>query len=530
MKKFRNSITFKIAFAYVALALINIIFFSVMILENQTDLILDSFKHQADSLAKSTSTQIQNLHVDIEHLSDEYFLSLQEILKIYNLNWYKLYDSDAKLLKSFSPISNETKNEKQESDRQKEENKEEINIENQKKLKEKIQQLQSSNALFQTRYLIELHKENFSVDLFIPIKTNKEALKNKHNYLLASLNLKSMQERLQLLYMQVLGAVIWGIIFHTLFGFFLIQIIFKRINHLVSTSDKISKGDLSSRVQWKMDLENQDELDVLGVAFNAMATNVQDKILTISKQVTVIEGLNKQIQQELKIGKDVQTLLITTDEQLIKEYSPQIYSRPLREVSGDMIHYFKLKSGERGIFFADASGHGVPAAIVTAITYLTFEDIISKDIQKEEIMNQLNAALNQRLQQNFYLTAVLILFDKTGAWITNSGHNTFFIVPKDKKCIHIDSTGLPLGILADSTYEMQHFPLSSKDKIFIYSDGFVETLDNEGNEFGMERLQAHLESNTSLNSKDLALSINEDYNNFAKIFKDDVSYLILEAP
>ena len=540
MKKLKNSIILKIAFAYIALALINIIFFSVMILENQTDLIIESFKHQSESLAKSTSTQFKDLNLDAKNISNEDIETIKDLLKIYDINWFALYNGEGKLIKTSTKKSDFSKNDtnnKTIDESSKNLNKDntevdKINLESNfsKKINEKIQQLESTNSLFQTRYLIELHKENFSIELLISLinENNLKNIKSNNLYLLTSLNLKSIQERLNLLYFQVLGAVVWGIIFHTLFGIFLIRVIFRRINILVTASEQIEAGDLSTRIQWKIDLDNLDELDVLGVSFNSMVSSVQDKVRTISKQVTVIEGLNNQIQKELRIGKDVQKMLINVENDLLKVYNPQIFSRPLREVSGDMIHYFQLNDGSKGIFFADASGHGVPAALVTAISYLTFEDILKRNVARDEILNQLNSSLTERLKQSFYLTAVAMVFDSDGVWITNAGHNTFYIFSQENNRIDVESKGLPIGILPESAYKMEKYKLNKGDKIFIYSDGLTETLDDAGNEYGNERIIEIIEKNKHLNSIEIAKALEIDYNVFAAHYKDDVSYLLLE--
>ena len=465
MSKIKNSLIIKIIFAYLALMLVNLIFFSVIIVENQTDLIVTNFKRQADNLAKNTLSSLKKLKISQE--DDDEYKKLQANLKGYDLNWYKVFDTKANVWHSYPNTLRTIAAVQAENQRIK------------KEVLQKIQQLSSSSSLFQARYLIDLSQKDFSVRLFLP-------LSNTQAFLFASLNLKSMQERLALVYYQVIGAVIWGIIFHALFAVFLIRVIFRRIAQLVSASKEMGGGDLSARVKWKMDEKKRDELDTLGASFNEMASSIQNKVETITK-------LNYQIQQELKVGKEVQNLLLSPPEEVIKMYKPQAYYRPLREVSGDMYHYFYLEDTYRGVFFADASGHGVPAALVTAISFLSLEDVLARSTVKEKIISELNKSIVKRMEQAFYLTAALLLFDKDGKlWTTNAGHNTFFILSPDGSTREIESDGLPVGILPEAEYPMKCHDINKGDRIFIYTDGLIETSDANKEEFGMDRLKSAL--------------------------------------
>ena len=509
MENLKNSLALKIGIAYAILALVNLIFFSVMIIENQTDLLVTSFKHQSDSLAKGAANLLSNLKIG-RSPKDPGYETLHRSLQTYDLNWYKIFDAKGNIWHQYSAAKGEVLNKKKQVS---------------KRVQRRVSQLNSRRSLFQARYLVELQEEDFSIELLLPLGRGNSL------FLFSSLNLKTMQSRLYLVYYQVLGAVVWGIIFHVLFALFLIRIIFRRVAALLKASRRMSEGDLASRVDWEIHEEKKDELDVLGLSFNEMASNIQEKVRTISHQVETISTLNRQIQQELKVGKEVQRLLITANDEIVEDCKPHVYYRPLREVSGDMFHYFKLKDGTRGFFFADASGHGVPAALVTAISFLALEDVLRKGLEKEEIMNSLNYSITTRMRQAFYLTAVLALFDSEGRlWLSNAGHNTFFIFSQEEKRIEVESDGLPIGVLPDSEYPLHKYEVQKGDRIFVYSDGLVETSNEKKEEFGLERLTEILEKNRSRPIEAMVKEVETAFDNFACNFTDDVSFLCIEIP
>ena len=118
-------------------------------------------------------------------------------------------------------------------------------------------------------------------------------VENAQSFLLAHLNINTIQDRLRSIYYQVAGAVLWGVIFHILFAVFVFRLIFRRIAILKTASNEMAEGELSARAEWKKDVKKgYDELDVLGLSFNSMAENIQNKVETISL-------LNQQIQEEL---------------------------------------------------------------------------------------------------------------------------------------------------------------------------------------------------------------------------------------
>ena len=551
MRTFSNSLGLKIALAYITLAIFNLAYFSISTIDNQTDLIYNNFKAQANNLAQKASSNFSQIKLGSNKKSKGYKY-LKEQMELYDLNWYKITNSNGDILyeKHIIKKEEETKvykyireqmakyglnwgedheiNQDKKADSN---NKKEGNIlkkdkeKDRKEMAEKIQLISSTKSLLKANYLVELQKEDFSIRMILPIT------KSQNSFLYTSLNLSSVQDRKNAVYYQIAMSILWGVIFHALFAVFLSRAIFRRISILVNASKKMKDGDLSTRATWKIKENKEDELDILGTSFNEMAHSVQEKVRIISEQIKTISTLNSQIQLELQIGKNVQELLITPNTDVIKEFSPYSYYHPLREVSGDMMHCFNL-GNIKGVFFADASGHGVPAALVTAITFLSLETIIKSNVPKEELLAKLNNEIATRMQQAFYLTAVILLFDPNNGklWYTNAGHNSFFLSLKNGEMQVIDSICLPVGVLPDAEYPLTSFDVSEGDRIFLYTDGLTETMDDAKEEFGIERLTKIIEDNKSLSSNEMGDKIKEDFTNFARNYIDDVTFLSLDVP
>ncbi len=498
----KRSLRLQIGLFYVTLALINITFFSAMILENQTDLLLINFKYQSDDLAKTVLDQLGSLKINKRNEKD--LKKIENTLKAFDLNSFSVFDSQGILWHQYPA-------------------KVKVGSTISKLLIRKSKDLNNRNSLFQSRYLIELNEKDFSLDMLLPL-FSANTTTNKL-YLLARLNIRSIQNRLLSIYYQVAGAVLWGIVFHFLFALFIFRLIFRRIEILKVVSNEMATGKLSARAVWQIKAsKGEDELDVLGTSFNSMAESIQEKIETIS-------SLNSQIQEELSIGKEVQELFLSPDK-VIKRLEPALFYRPLREVSGDIYRYFSFRGGYSGVFFADASGHGVSAALITVITLLSLQEILAtRHSSPQTIMTELNRILAVRLDTSYYATGIFLLFgDDNKLYATNAGHNTVYVLPKgSKEILEIKSNGPPLGLMEESSYSLEELPIKKGDKVFVYSDGLIETEDENGEQFGLDRLFSYLNETREKSNEVIHKKISTEFLDFARNYNDDVTFLVLEA-
>ena len=501
----KRSLSLQIGFLYIILAIGNITFFSAMILENQTELLLINFKYRSKELADTVLGELKN--VEISPSKDENYQLLKKSLSNFHLISFSIFTSEGILWHQYP----ETKNQPNKIS---------------KKIQEKSEELDIRDSLFRSRYLLELNEKDFSLDFMLPVTSG---VSKQRIFLLARMDIQSIKERLVSIYYQIGGAIAWGVIFHLLFAIFIFRVILKRIQILNQASIQMKDGDLSIRAEWKRKRDKvPDELDILGDSFNSMASEIQGKVETISK-------LNSQIQQELVIGKEVQNLFLSSDVSM-EVLKPAVFCRPLREVSGDVYSYFSFKGNLQGVFFADASGHGVSAALITVITLMSLEDIISQKIKFGQVIPRLNKLLAQRFDYSYYASGIFALFTPDHKLhIVNAGHTTALLLPSPErgdsaKTMHISSQGPPIGLAEESTYPVERIDVFKGDKIFIYSDGLIETTDDNQEQFGFDRILSCLEANAQKEPIQIQKALEENFSQFAKNYADDVTFMILEVP
>lgn len=471
-----------------------------MIFENQSDLLLKNFQFQSENLANTILADIQAIGLSGE--KDESFEVFRKTLKLYEITKFSIFDAEGKIILSEPDSGPGIK---------------EITDAVLKKTKEVSSDKEGN--LFKARYSLDLNESDFTVDFLLPIRLSDA----KEVFLFTHFNISSIQDRLKQLYIQVGYAVLWGIVFHIIFAILVYRAIFKRVGSLEVASKQMATGNLESRVTWNF--KSNDELDSLGKSFNLMAEEIQNKVTTITR-------LNEEINQELQIGKEVQELFLPSVKKFKKFNIGKLY-RPMREVSGDLYQYFQFpENNYYGFFLADASGHGVSAALVTVVMAMSLQAIMKENQSAIQAINQLGEVIANRLQASFFATGVFVVFEEPGVVkFVNAGHNAPFIIrPSTKEITYVDSSGPPLGMGDDIQYSLESFPVLPGDKIILYTDGVVETPIKEGGLFGLERFTEVVLENIHLPNAEIvekAMALLEEKH---EEYKDDVTMIVLDVP
>lgn len=493
----RSSLRLQIGLLYTVLAFVNIIFFSVMIFSNQRDLLILNFRYQADNLVKSVQEKLEKSNVPVADTPE--YEDFREGLSANDIKTYVIFDDKGKI---WHNEPDKTQNGSQVSD----------------DLRRKSVELSADLTLYRSSYLKQINEQDFTVSFLLPLKGEG----NRTLFLSTSLSIQSIRDSLRSIYIQIAVAVVWGVVFHVLFAIFVFNLIFRRVEILKQASNQMAEGHLETRAEWKK--KRHDELDDLGQAFNSMASSIQDKVRTIS-------NLNEEIQTELRIGKEVQKQFIRGEEMLPK-FHGEIYYRPMRQVSGDIYGLFPFEKGFSGFFFADASGHGVSAALITTITIQNLENALKKFMNPRKIVFSLNNSLAARFESSYFATGVFILFHPDGnVLLTNAGHLPLLILrPSTGDVIEAGKMGPPMGLMDDFDYPVKRLSTQSGDRILVYSDGLIETNNANKEQYSIERVRDKLIAYKDRPASEFMRDLVSEFEEFAEDYRDDVSAILLEVP
>lgn len=202
------------------------------------------------------------------------------------------------------------------------------------------------------------------------------------------------------------------------------------------------------------------------------------------------------LDDELKAVGDIQRSLLPSDLPPIPGYELAAFYRTSARAGGDYYDFFPLSDGAWGLFIADVSGHGTPAAVLMAITHAIAHGQPGTQTPPQDLLRHLNDQLTRSYTRGgTFVTACYAVLDPVARTLTyaRAGHNPPRLVRGDHVLSLEDDGGLPLGILEDQSYGQAIVRLERGDLLLLYTDGITEAMAPPRGElsrpmYGVERL------------------------------------------
>ena len=139
--------------------------------------------------------------------------------------------------------------------------------------------------------------------------------------------------------------------------------------------------------------------------------------------------------------------------------------------------------------------------------------------------------LHARTSPERYATAFVAVLDNERHTLSyaNAGHNPALLVRADGSSARLAATGIPLGLLPGSDYTAEEVSLAPGDTLFIYTDGVTEAANLEGEEYGLERLEAIVRRHLGGSLDELVEGLERELDEFVRgvPYGDDRTVLVL---
>jgi serine phosphatase RsbU (regulator of sigma subunit)/ligand-binding sensor domain-containing protein len=203
------------------------------------------------------------------------------------------------------------------------------------------------------------------------------------------------------------------------------------------------------------------------------------------------------LQAELKAAHDVQMAVMPNADPEVPGFDVSGTCAPASEVSGDFFDYFPLDGDGQplGIAVGDVSGKAMRAAMNALLTSGMVSVQAESAGSLAQAMTKVNRALHRKALRHTFTALCLAALDHRRRELTfvNAGLCPPLLRRNDE-VNEIDSVGpsLPLGALAETTYDSRTVALASGDVVVLYTDGLPEAVAADGRQYGYERLRSRL--------------------------------------
>jgi serine phosphatase RsbU (regulator of sigma subunit) len=161
-------------------------------------------------------------------------------------------------------------------------------------------------------------------------------------------------------------------------------------------------------------------------------------------------------------------------------------------VGGDFYDLLELEDGHLGIVVGDATGKGVPAALVMASARSMLRAVAQASEAPGDVLRRVNEALVTDIPPNMFVTCFYAILDPKSGRLSyaNAGHDLPYVRRVGGECEELRASGMPLGLMPQMSYEENEVALKADEAALFYSDGLVEAHNPRGEMFGFPRLRA----------------------------------------
>ena len=296
---------------------------------------------------------------------------------------------------------------------------------------------------------------------------------------------------------------------------------FSEIEKFIKKGDRIESEGL---VKVYSEYINQDdEIGMLARSYTSLINYANEYIENIHE----IEGEKQRIEAELSIAEKIQKSNLPTERISNENYCIFGFSQPAKEVGGDFYDYYELDDDNVAIVIGDASGKGIPAAILSTIAQSIIKQLLKSERDPSKVLYLLNNQLCENNSESMFITLWLGIYNTKTRMLTfsNAGHNPPIIMEDRKfEFLEVDS-GIVLGILEDFEFVKEEMPMCNE--IIVYTDGITDAKNSNQEFYGEDKLIDFL-NNHNLENKIVAKLL-EDIDEFtgSEDQFDDMTLVIL---
>ena len=201
----------------------------------------------------------------------------------------------------------------------------------------------------------------------------------------------------------------------------------------------------------------------------------------------------ERVDQEIKVARRIQHASLPEEVPTLEGWQISPFYQPAREVGGDFYDFHLLSEGKLGLVVGDATGKGVPAALVMSTTCGMLQ-AVSQALDSSspaEVLERVNETLFVRIPPDMFVTCFYAILDPNSGRLVyaNAGHDLPYLRSQGGDCEELRARGMPLGLMPGMSYEEKEDVLNVGEAALFYSDGLVEAHGPKGEMFGFPRLR-----------------------------------------
>jgi serine phosphatase RsbU (regulator of sigma subunit) len=265
--------------------------------------------------------------------------------------------------------------------------------------------------------------------------------------------------------------------------------------------------------------------------------NLEDKKneldLKVSDRVKIINSQKEELENQIVLAENIQKSILPAEAPDLKGVRISFIYKPMMQIGGDFVDYIIKNNNEIGFFICDVSGHGVPGAFLSSMVKMELLNKWYENISSpEKVLNNIYNSINKNLGGNFITASVSYLNIETGEFkIANAGHPSAFYIHENREIDILKPKGKAIYEYFKPDFEVISLNLIKGSKVFMYTDGIIESFNAGLKQFGENRLIDFLKNHSNMDVNVMCNAVLQevlDYAGGEKKLGDDVTMLAFE--
>ena len=265
--------------------------------------------------------------------------------------------------------------------------------------------------------------------------------------------------------------------------------------------------------------ENEDMIAALKLGANDYVTKPLDfpvvlarvnTQLSLKRSQDALKKAHDRMKHDLDAAAEIQQKWLPDDLPKTDSIDMAWKFHPCDELAGDFLNIIQLNENEIGIYVMDVMGHGVQAALLSfsvsrSLSPMAGSDsIVLKSGQQDpvspvEVLTNLNTLYPFLANNNRFFTLLYGILDLRDSRFRYAcgGHPGPLIFSSDGEIQDLTENSFPIGIVEEADFEQAEIKLNPGDRMYLYSDGFIEETNTNGELFDINQFQESLKNNNA---------------------------------
>jgi serine phosphatase RsbU (regulator of sigma subunit) len=215
-----------------------------------------------------------------------------------------------------------------------------------------------------------------------------------------------------------------------------------------------------------------------------LETRVEERTHALNDAYDSLKHKDSAISRDIHLAKRIQSSLLPKDHEGFAAEDCVVRYLPMIEVGGDLYDIFEMDSGIVRVFLADATGHGVQAALLTMLIKSQYESVKQFYAHPHEIFYHMNESIISNYSHlDFFFTGILldIDFKKSLIRYVSAGHPAQILAGK-KGIVEIPPSGKLIGIVPNVKFQTMEIAFTKGDRLLRFTDGLFDEFNSNGEE------------------------------------------------